>query len=96
VLAAGNGQEAVEAFRERAGDIVLAVLDLTMPRLSGLEALAELRRLRPGLPAVLMSGFTEAELAQRAGEQGGAAVVHKPFTPAELVAALRGALATAS
>jgi CheY-like chemotaxis protein len=96
VLVAGNGQEAVEAFRERAGEVALALLDLTMPRLSGPEALAELRRLRPGLPAMLMSGFTEEELALRAGEQGGAAVVQKPFTPAQLVAALRGALAAAS
>jgi PAS domain S-box-containing protein len=95
VLAAANGQEAVELFRERGGAVVLALLDLKMPRLNGLEALARLRQLRPGLPAVLMSGYSEEEVAQQAAEQGGASVVQKPFSPAELVAILRQVLEAA-
>jgi hypothetical protein len=53
-----------------AGAIRAAVLDVTMPRLSGTEALRELRLIRTDLPAVMMRGFTEADMPDRRGGEG--------------------------
>ncbi|HEY3401650.1 MAG TPA: ATP-binding protein [Geothrix sp.] len=57
VLEAADGIEALETLMSR-DDLALVVMDLTMPRMSGLEALAALRRTHPRLPVVLVSGYT--------------------------------------
>jgi signal transduction histidine kinase len=62
VVGAKDGQEALEAFQEEDGAFDLAILDVTMPRLSGLELVPLLRELRPALPVVLMSGYSSADI----------------------------------
>ena len=57
VLAAVDGVQAVALFREHVEEIDIVVLDVRMPRLEGPQALAQIRVLRPGIPAVLTSGF---------------------------------------
>jgi signal transduction histidine kinase/CheY-like chemotaxis protein len=57
VLTAADGEEGVAVFRDHAEEIDLVLLDRSMPRLSGPEALVEMRRLRGAVPAILMSGF---------------------------------------
>src|SRR5262249_44608326 len=54
VLAANSGEEALARFRRHRGEVRLAVVDLSMPLLSGEETLRQLRRLEPALPLVLM------------------------------------------
>src|SRR5262249_19789612 len=49
VLCAQDGAEAVDIYRQRARDIDLVILDLAMPRLSGADALRELRKINPGV-----------------------------------------------
>jgi PAS domain S-box-containing protein len=75
-LAAGNGREAIEAFRAHAAEIRCVVLDLTMPVLGGREALREIRTLRPDVPVVLTSGYDEAETARA---EPHTKFVQKPF-----------------
>src|SRR5215211_7596767 len=71
VWLAADGHEAVERLREHGGAIEVALLDVQMPGLSGPEALARMRELRPGLPCVFMTGnaapYGEAELLALAG-----------------------------
>jgi CheY-like chemotaxis protein len=57
VLLAEDGQRGVELFRDNADRIDLVILDLVMPRLGGRDALAQMRRLRPHLRALLVSGY---------------------------------------
>ncbi len=66
-----------------------------MPVLDGEEALVRIHALWPGLPVVLMSGYAETDAIQSFGSRGLAGFVQKPFTPAELVAALDAAIAGA-
>ncbi|MCC7015476.1 MAG: response regulator [Planctomycetes bacterium] len=70
-------------------DVVL--LDVTMPGMSGLEALARIRVRWPTLPVVLMSGYS-GEVAEDRGLEPDA-FVHKPFTAATLLSAIQAALA---
>jgi CheY-like chemotaxis protein len=56
VVSAESGRAALAAFGTQPGDFHLAIIDQCMPVLSGAETLAELRRLRPALPAIVFTG----------------------------------------
>jgi len=92
VLVADDGIDAVSVFRERRQEIDAVVLDLTMPRMGGLEAAEALRGLRPDLPVVLMSGYSAEEVSAQFTALGPAGFVQKPFTAAAFLAAVRLAL----
>ena len=75
VLLAGDGVAAVETYRRERSD--LGVLGLTMPRLSGREALRQLRAIDPEVRVLFASGYTAEHLP--AAEQGQAlGFVQKP------------------
>lgn len=82
---ANDGVEAVEAVRQRA-DIAVVLLDASMPCMGGVEATRHIRALRPGLPIVMMSGYTQEPLV-------GIEMVTKPFEPEPLVALLYSVIA---
>ncbi len=88
VIEASDGAAAVAAFEDATGTIGAVLLDLTMPGLDGADALARLRAIDPAVPVVVMSGWSADEAASRL--QGGrpAGFLRKPFTLAELEAAL--------
>ena len=87
-----DGREAVEVFRADPGRFTLVLLDLTMPHLDGEQTFAELRRVRPDVRVVLMSGFDAQEAMLRFTGQGLASFLQKPFTIGELRTVLQGVL----
>ena len=89
VLTASDGRDALEVFRDRAADVRVVVLDLTMPHLNGEEVLREMHRLRPGVRVVLSSGFSEQEVSRRFTDGDLAAFLQKPYRPLELVEKVR-------
>jgi signal transduction histidine kinase/CheY-like chemotaxis protein len=95
-LLAAEGAAGVELYRVRAGQIGCVLLDLTMPRQSGEQALRELHQLDPNVRVVLMSEYDEQETAERFAELGAAGFLHKPFTIESLHAAVERALDRAS
>ncbi len=92
VVCAGNGAEALAIFRERPGDFVCVILDLTMPHMDGEETFRELRRVRPDVCVVLSSGYNEQEVTQRFAGKGLAGFIQKPYQIDALAQALRKAL----
>jgi len=60
VLLAKDGVEAVEVFRQHRDEVRCVLCDLTMPRMNGWETLTALRKLAPGLPVILASGYDRA------------------------------------
>jgi PAS domain S-box-containing protein len=89
VLAAKDGEEALEIFRARTGEIDGVLCDLTMPGLSGWEVLEGVRALKPGEPVILSSGYEEAQVRDRNRKEQPQAFLHKPYSLAELRAALK-------
>ena len=61
-LLAQNGETAIEIFAKCAADIHVVLLDTTMPAMSGEQTLLELRKMRPDIPVVLSSGYSEVEV----------------------------------
>lgn len=92
VVAACDGEAGVAALRDRGGDFDAVLLDMSMPRLSGADTCRVIRQMRPDLPIVLMSGYTEPDAAARFGAHEVAGFVQKPFSPATLVRMIQGAV----
>jgi DNA-binding NtrC family response regulator len=80
VLLADSGLAAIDVFRRHPGEIALVVLDLSMPHMSGEEALSELRKIRPEVKVVISSGYSEAETMTLFQGQRVSGFVQKPYT----------------
>ena len=88
---ARDSREAVDLLMKQDWDLLL--LDINMPGRSGLDVLEEARRLRPRMPVLVLSAYTEEEFAVRAFRLGAAGYLNKQCLPDELVAAVRKILA---
>jgi CheY-like chemotaxis protein len=91
-----TASDGVEALRLAASaKIDLLLTDVLMPGMDGIELVAALRRTRPGLPVVLMTGYVPLDgrdaLARLRDE--GTPILHKPFPPEAAAAAVRARLA---
>jgi len=86
-----DGRAMVKAARELRPDVIVA--DISMPHLNGIDALAPLKRDNPGVRVVFLTMHRDAAYARRALEAGASGYVLKHAAPAELVLAVRAALA---
>lgn len=84
---AKNAQEALD--RCTAEDWSVILLDITMPGRSGLDILADLKRIRPNVPVLIMSAFPEEEFALRALKSGAAGYLDKRTLAEEIVTAIK-------
>jgi signal transduction histidine kinase/CheY-like chemotaxis protein len=91
VLVAKNGHEAVAAVERCADPIRLIILDMTMPVLSGEEALKVIRVLRPALPVIASSGYAESEARSKFGRDING-FLQKPYTARALIQKVHAAL----
>jgi len=91
VFLAEDGLEAVEIYAREKDSIDLVVLDLTMPNLSGQDALAQMRAIDPGVGVVFASGYS-ADQIDDSESLGVLGFINKPFLPKDLAAAVRAAL----
>ncbi len=86
VLSAEDGGEALALFRAQPAAIDVVVLDVRMPNLEGPPALCEMRAMRPALPAILMTGFTDSSEELTTLLRDGVRLVMKPFRMSALAA----------
>jgi two-component system cell cycle sensor histidine kinase/response regulator CckA len=93
VLLAKDGVEALEVFRQHKDEVRCVVCDVTMPRMDGWETLAALRKLAPGLPVVLASGYDQAQVMAGNHAELPEAFLSKPYHLQDLGDAIRRALA---
>ncbi len=85
VQTAKDGEQAIEMVRPDPGAFDCVVLDMMMPRLSGLETCRELHRFAPRLPILLSSGYNEQDATKDFGRTGLSGFVQKPYRPDELI-----------
>jgi len=82
VMLAASGLEALQMLEDRICDIML--LDLKMPRMSGLEVLAKVKTSKPGIQVLMMTAYASVETAVDAMQKGAYDYLVKPFEPEEL------------
>ena len=87
---AGTAEETLEYVRRQDWD--LAILDISMPGKSGLDILSDLKRLRPRLPVLFLSMYSEEQYARRSLKAGAAGYLTKESIPDELKTAVRRVL----
>ncbi|HWD00061.1 MAG TPA: response regulator, partial [Candidatus Sulfopaludibacter sp.] len=93
VVTASNGLDALELLR-REDRISVVVLDLTMPVMTGEQAIPLIRRACPDTPIILSSGYNEAEISRRFSGSGITDVLQKPYSVEALIAKVNQALQT--
>ncbi len=94
VLMAENGVEALDVFREHQEEIICVLLDLTMPKMDGMKAFTELRKVKGDLRVILSSGYSEQEVRKRFESRGVAGFIQKPYEFSQLETKLDEVLGT--
>ena len=79
---AGNGEEALELFRKTDPDVV--TMDLTMPRMDGIECIGRLVALKPAIRILVVSALADKATAVEAMEKGANGFLNTPFTDRQL------------
>jgi len=81
-------RRALDTFRTNGNRFDLAVIDYSMPHVSGIELTRELLAVRPDLPVILVSGSVQGDVEVQSREVGASMLIRKPFTRLELANAL--------
>ncbi|MCA9060528.1 MAG: response regulator, partial [Planctomycetaceae bacterium] len=88
VLNAEDGSQGISVFKQHVDEISLVLLDLTMPCMDGVDVLRQIRGLSAEMPVLVMSGYSEHEVASNLTEAGAGGFIQKPFPPTQLVDAV--------
>jgi DNA-binding NtrC family response regulator len=83
VHTASDGREALNLIQNK--DIEVVTLDLNMPRLSGIEVLKEIRKLKPDTEVIVITGYGTLNNAQEAIRFGAGDFISKPFNVADVI-----------
>ncbi len=92
VLAAKDGMEAVALFEAHRDDIGLVVCDLGLPRLGGREAFLKMKESRPGVRAIVASGYLEPAIRSEMLKAGVLDTIQKPYDFNDLLTKIRAAI----
>jgi len=95
VLIAGSGEEALQLYQRRSGDIAPVILDMVMPGMQGREVFARLREINPEVKVIVSSAYSHDRDADDLLKQGAAGFAQKPYRIAELVGIVGEVLAGA-
>jgi len=82
ITEADDGQRAIEAVHQKPFDLIL--MDIRMIKVSGLEALSEIKRFNPAIPVVIMTAYASVETAVKALKEGAYDYLTKPLDFDEL------------
>ena len=90
IAEAADGKEAILKYTEHKPDVT--ILDITMPEMSGLDALAHIKKQDPNAKVVICSALGQQEQLAKAIELGAKDFIVKPFEPDRMIAALNKVL----
>lgn len=89
VIESRAAEPALATFREGIHSIDAVVTDVVLPRMNGAQLAKELRAIRPELPILFISGFTENAFTRTGNRPPGIELLEKPFAPEALVRRVR-------
>lgn len=92
VVAKTNSIEALEVFKRQPDQFSLVITDQTMPQMTGAGLAKELMNIRPDIPIILCTGFSEVINAEKARTLGIREFLMKPFAPREIAEVIRHVL----
>jgi PAS domain S-box-containing protein len=92
VLTAADGLAGLELFRSRESQVSLIILDVSMPRMSGSEVLAEIRKAGSQVKILITSGYPESEAMAHIRQEDIAGFLQKPFTVRQVAALIANVL----
>ena len=90
IIEADDGSTAIEIAGKRHFDLIL--MDIRMSEVSGIEALDQIRSLRPDVPIVMMTAYFSDEIADQTKDRGAFGCLGKPFDFEELKLAMERAI----
>ena len=96
VLEAEDGARAVSIYQQERSRIAAVLLDLMMPKRSGVEVLADLRRIDPAVRVILCSGYSVEAQGFDLAQLGATGFLQKPYSLDEMARAIRQAIDQAS
>ncbi|MFH0782854.1 MAG: response regulator [Pseudomonadota bacterium] len=88
VIVADDGRKAIGMFQAQKDDFRFVLLDLSMPGMNGWQTLTAIRKIQPGIPVILASGFDEALVMRGKHPELPQAFLQKPYQLSELKAAI--------
>ena len=92
VTAHTNSLDALEEFSSRPDSFDLVVTDMTMPDLTGEQLAGEIKKIRPDLPVVIVTGYNDRITPEKSISLGIRGMLMKPFDKTELSKMIRGLL----
>lgn len=91
-VAAADGAEGIEKFKEHISEIKLVLSDMGLPKMDGVKVFAALKALDPNIKMVLASGYLEPQFKSGLYDSGVKGFLPKPYGPAEVLAKLQEVL----
>jgi two-component system, NtrC family, response regulator HydG len=82
-----SGEEAIKIFREK--DFDIAFMDVKLPGKNGVESFLEIKKIKPGVKVVMMTGYSVEQLLEQALNNGAKGILHKPIDMNKLLEILR-------
>ena len=79
VLLAADGQEALDLYRKKQGDVSLVLLDMIMPGMTGRETFEQLQKINPSVKVLLTSGYDKNDKIDQLIDAGAAGFLQKPY-----------------
>jgi DNA-binding NtrC family response regulator len=92
VLSAADGEEAISTSTGK--EIDVALIDIKLPKVSGIEVLKHLHREHPSVRSIVITGYADLKYAMEAKEYGALEFMNKPFALEDLLATVERVRAT--
>lgn len=92
VITAKDGEDGVSRFKDHADDISLVLTDVVMPKKNGKEIIEEIKKIKPEMKVIFISGYTKDIIHQKGIIEKDTAFITKPFQKADLLQRVREVL----
>jgi len=91
VLTARDGEEALSLFRKRDKEISVAILDLEMPKMGGIQVMEEIKKISPRMPVIFISSHPYDNIRELSGGKV-SSLLSKDYSPQDILELIRQVL----